>query len=176
MGEDKFIAALIRKFRATEAEPPEPEPADPPPPPTTSSTPAKKCALCRRSLTSLVWGEADERWWCPKSEADKCTRIALGRLGASASGAGNVSLRGVLDPDGGKCRDCGEPVKWVKTQKGKKMPVDVLPAPAGVSGFELVGEHDTLAFYVSEKRRAKFFGDCYEFHGSTCKQSRRPRG
>jgi hypothetical protein len=174
MDEDKFIAALKRKFKAVEAEPREPEPDDPPPPPATSSTPERKCALCRRSLTSLVWGEQDGRWWCPKSEAEKCTRIAAGRLGASASGAGNSSLKGALDPDG-KCRDCGAEVRWVKTQRGKKMPVDVLPAPAGVDGFELVGETDTLAFYVSEKRRARYFGDCYEFHGKTCEGSRRRR-
>lgn len=116
----------------------------------------------------MVEGD-DGRWWCPKSEHDKCTRIAAGRLGASASAAGNSALRGVLEADG-KCRDCGAPVKWVKTQRGKKMPVDIDPAPAGVSAFEVVGETDSLAFYVSEKRRARFIGDVYEFHGSTCKR------
>jgi hypothetical protein len=169
--EDKFVAAIVRKFRAVEVEPP-------PPPPATSSTPERdlsterKCVLCRRDLRGRMVGpDADGRWWCPKSETDKCDRIAAGRLGASASGGSASSLRGIIEADG-KCRDCGEPVKWVKTQRGKKMPVNIHPAPKAVDAFELVGEHDTLAFYVSEKRRAKHWGDTYEFHGSTCEGRR----
>lgn len=174
--EERFVAALVRKFRAVEVA------ADPPPPPpATSSSSEHVCALCRRALGGrLVFNETDakgnpdERYYCPQSEADKCMRIAAGRLGASASAGSASALRGVLDADG-KCRDCGEPVLWVKTQRGKKMPVNVHPAPPIVDAFELVGETDTLAFYVSEKRRAKHYGDVYEFHGATCEGRRRRR-
>lgn len=176
MDEDKFIAALVRKFRATEVSAdtgidPIPESDDPPPPPATSSTPERRCHLCRRPLAGRLVAGRDDSWWCPDSEAAKCSRIAAGRLGASAT-AGSGSLKGILEADG-KCRDCGEPVKWVKTQRGKKMPVNVFPAPKAVDAFELVGEDDTLAFYVSEKRRARHWGDVYEFHGKSCTGRRR---
>ena len=48
------------------------------------------------------------------------------------------------------------------------MPVDVIPAPKDVAAFELVGARDTMAFYISEKRRGMFFGDVYQSHFQTC--------
>lgn len=170
MDEAKFVAALTRKFRAHEVEPRE----LPPPPPRTPSTPRpepRRCHLCQRSLgTRLV--ENNGLLWCPDTEADKCLRIAAGRLGASASNANrDSSLKGQLEPSG-TCRDCGAEVLWVKTQRGKKMPVDVIPAPKDVAAFELVGKSDTMAFYVSERRRASHWGDVYESHFQTCKNGR----
>jgi hypothetical protein len=165
MDEDKFIAALGRKFRAVEV--------DPPPPPQPSSTPRRrrpvrdqvKCAVCRRT-THLVVGD-DGRAWCREPEWDACNRIAQSRLGASAAVGSASALTGQLEPDG-KCRSCKEPVKWVKTQRGKKMPVDVIPAPPEVDAFELIGRTNTLAFYISEKRRAMHVGDVYQSHFQTC--------
>lgn len=106
--------------------------------------------------------------WCPESDRDTCLRIAQSRLGASAGNTSSeAALKGALEPDA-KCRDCGAEIKWVKTQRGKKMPVDVIPAPKGVAAFELVGRSQTMAFYISEKRRAMHFGDVYESHFQTC--------
>lgn len=32
--------------------------------------------------------------------------------------------------DAGECRSCGQPVRWVETVNGKKMPLDPLPCPS----------------------------------------------
>lgn len=163
--EDKFIAAMTRKFRAREI---------PPPPPATSSTPREaakkidrpKCALCRRT-GRMVGPDADGRVWCPEREWPTCNRIAQSRLGASAGNTANDSLSGILEANG-KCRDCGAEVHWAKTQRGKNVPCDVAPAAEGVAGFDLVGRDKTLAFYVSEKKRKLHRGDVYEAHFNTC--------
>jgi hypothetical protein len=113
MGEDKFVAAMIRKFRARVVE-------DSPSPPATSSPP-------------------------------------------------RPSLHGILDDEGATCRDCGQPMKWVKTAaRGKKIPVDVAPAAKGVAGFELIGRVDTLAYYVNESKSWYHEGDVYTAHMNTC--------
>lgn len=109
LGEDKFVAAMIRKFRARVVDPP------------SSSSPSSS----------------------PRS------------------------LSGVLEADG-ECRDCGGPVKWVTTARGKKMPVDVIPAKEGTEGFELIGVVDPTAHFVKSAAAWEFDGSLYEFHGRTC--------
>lgn len=67
-----------------------------------------------------------------------------------------------------KCRTCGAPIFWAKTQAGKAIPIDKEPVPRGnmvvTDGVAIVVKpHDGLA-YVS--------------HFATCAQSdqhRRPR-
>jgi hypothetical protein len=152
-----LVRAFVRKFNATVV----PNIGEP-----EEKAEQHACVLCKRT-TKLALG-ADGRWWCKDSEAAACNRIAQSRLGGATGGTGNnASLRGVLREDG-KCRSCGAPIKWVKTQRGKKMPVDTRPAPAGVDAFELMGAVETLAFYVSEKKRALHVGDVYRSHFQTC--------
>jgi hypothetical protein len=151
---------MIRKFSAKEITP---EPTDDTIEDAVEDD--RACAVCRRRGSWLVLGP-DERWWCSEAESAACTRIAQGRLGGVTT-ASHAALSGTLRSDG-KCRACKEPVRWVKTQRGRKMPVDVRPAVPGVAAFELVGEVNTLAFYVSEKKRPTFSGDVYESHFQTC--------
>lgn len=151
-----LVRAFVRRFKATII------------PNREEERPARErrtCVVCKRETSKLELGQ-DGRWWCPRSDNDTCNRIAQTRLGGATSGSSSA-LRGVLRKDG-TCRDCGAEVKWVKTQRGKKMPVDTEPAPAGVAAFELVGAVETLAFYVSEKRRATHAGDVYQSHFQTC--------
>lgn len=156
--QEKLVRGFMRKFQAREILP-EPTVEE------TKADDSEKCALCRRATTRRTLG-ADGRKWCSGVDADTCIRIAQGRLGG-ATAPSRASLSGKLGADG-DCRRCGKPVKWVKTQRGKKMPVDVSPAPSGVAAFELIGRIDTLAFYVSERRRAAYSGDLYESHFNTC--------
>lgn len=167
--QEKLVRAFIRKFRAREiAREPEAE-AERSAVEETTQGEDLKCVLCRRSGPRVKVG-ADGRRWCSSTDSDACIRIAQGRLGG-ATGGSNSALSGKLRPDG-RCRDCKSPVKWVKTQRGKKMPVDCDPAPASVAAFELVGSVGTLAFYVSEKKRVTFSGDVYESHYQTCESGR----
>lgn len=168
--EERLVAAFKRRFRAVEVDPWTDD--TPPPPPATSSSSSSgsaepdRCHLCHRSGRRLVTS-ANGMKWCPDSDWDVCNRIAQGRLGASGSTGSSAALKGILDTDG-KCRDCHEPIKWVKTQRGKKMPVDVSPAPADLDAFELIGRVDTLAFFISSRRRATHSGDVYACHFNTC--------
>lgn len=160
--QESFVRALKRKFQATEREPdsgiaPVPQSAEP--------DENRKCALCRRQVSGMNLG-TDGRLWCPEREAAACMRIAQGRLGGATTSS-RSALSGKLKADG-DCRRCGVPIKWVKTQRGKKMPVDVDPAPPSVDAFELIGQVDTLAFFVSEKKRPTFAGDVYRSHFQTC--------
>lgn len=65
-----------------------------------------------------------------------------------------------------KCRSCGARIKWIKTTKGKKMPVD----PKPVSVYDLEND-DILVFEDGEVRQV---GKCgrldfgYISHFSTC--------
>ena len=174
--EEQFVSALVRKFRAVEIPAVagtgnEAEPADSSSSSSTSSSSdpeRSRCALCHRT-DKLGTGRDDfGRPYCRDAEWDTCNRIAQGRLGASAGRSGNTNaLRGELHPDG-NCRNCKAPIKWVTTQKGKKMPVDVSPAPPGRDAFELVGRIDTTAFYVSAKRREGLDADLYASHFNSC--------
>jgi hypothetical protein len=42
-----------------------------------------------------------------------------------------------------KCRSCGAPVLWLKTMRGKTMPVDAEPHPAGT-----IDVHEGVAYMV----------------------------
>lgn len=177
--EAAFTRALVRRFRAREI-PQSAEPAgsaEPPsslPPSNTlpPSSDVEKCALCRRPDKLGTIRDEHGRLYCREAEWPMCDRIAQGRLGASASNSTSASaLRGELHPDG-TCRNCKAPVKWVKTQRGKSMPVDVSPAPPGKQAFELIGRVDTLAFFISERKREKLDGDVYESHFQTCAAGR----
>jgi hypothetical protein len=169
--EREFIRAMERRFRAKLVSADrgiDPKAESAAPPSSSSPPPPSKCALCRRP--DKLGDTIDDfgRRYCREAEWAQCNRIAAGRLGASASAStSSASLSGELHADG-KCRDCGEPIAWVTTQRGRKMPVDVRPARPNVAAFELVGRVDTLAFYVSEQKRARMSGDVYECHRNTC--------
>jgi len=159
------VRQFVRKFRATVVElPPETEI----PPDEENTGDDHKCALCRRETPGAKLGQ-DGRWWCTGSEESVCIRLAQGRLGG-ATAPGRASLSGRLRPDG-KCRQCRQQIRWVKTQRGKNMAVDIDPAPAGVDAFELIGEVKTIAFYVSERKRAGWAGDVYRPHFKTCEKA-----
>jgi hypothetical protein len=151
-----LVRAFVRKFNAEIVPSEEAK---------TEREEVRRCVICRRSNVKLVLG-ADERWWCPNTESETCNRIAQSRLGGATSGSASA-LHGILRKDG-TCRDCGADIKWVRTQRGKKMPVDTSPAPAGVAAFELVGAVRTLAFYVSEKKRKLHSSDVYQSHFQSC--------
>jgi hypothetical protein len=160
--QESFVRALKRKFQATEREP---DSGKGPIPQAAETDEERKCALCRRKVSGMKLG-TDGRLWCPESESAACLRIAQGRLGGATT-ASRAALSGKLKADG-DCRACGAPIKWVRTQRGKNMPVDVDPAPPSVDAFELVGQVKTLAFFVSEKKRPTFAGDVYRSHFQTC--------
>lgn len=59
-----------------------------------------------------------------------------------------------------RCKSCGEPIRWVKTQKGKSMPIDIEPTPNG----KFIEQGDEVVF-VGKK---PYSGDRYSCHFDTC--------
>ena len=68
-----------------------------------------------------------------------------------------------------ECRSCKEPIIWVRTRKGKRMPMDEAPDPSGrfvINGEESDGT-PTVA-WLTETDAEKYTGDTYQSHFKTC--------
>lgn len=71
------------------------------------------------------------------------------------------------------CRSCGAPIRWVVTERGKRIPLDRDPQPDGNIVPILVGGDwvarvlpvDTAAEYRAQG------GDLYRAHFTTCEQA-----
>lgn len=65
-----------------------------------------------------------------------------------------------------KCRSCEAPIVWVKTRRGKKMPVDAEPDPAGL--FVLEGMAGELVAHKAGPLDGAAGGELYTSHFATC--------
>ncbi len=69
------------------------------------------------------------------------------------------------------CKSCGEPIIWVITEEGKRMPLDAEPTELGTVA---VREHDGAARVVS--RNGRYPGQkLYVSHFATCRFSQAHR-
>ena len=68
----------------------------------------------------------------------------------------------------GRCRSCGKPIIWARTEAGKAMPVDALPVATG----NLVATGEDTVRYVSKGRPAEPGVPLYVSHFSTCPDSK----
>ena len=54
-----------------------------------------------------------------------------------------------------RCRSCGAPILWVRAERGKMMPLDAEPNPAGniilIDGIAHVRESDLFAITTQER-------------------------
>ena len=70
------------------------------------------------------------------------------------------------------CRSCGADMRWVKTRKGKNMPIDDTPASDG--RFVIEGDEDPpRVAFLSEEAAAVYTGDKYTSHFQTCDNPQR---
>jgi hypothetical protein len=76
-----------------------------------------------------------------------------------------------MDKNKGRCRDCGATIEWVKTARGKNMPLDLEPAQnrtvvAGEPGNAVVGDGVVYvlgtgsSILLGEVLRVPHFGSC----------------
>jgi hypothetical protein len=63
------------------------------------------------------------------------------------------------------CRACGAPMVWVRTAKGKAMPLDAEPTPDGAFVFDGDPE-DRRVTCIGEK--AVYSGERFTSHFATC--------
>lgn len=71
----------------------------------------------------------------------------------------------------GKCKDCQGPILWVKTIKGKNMPVDVKPDPRGKHVLVLVRSvtpHYLQAAFYKREYHEDDRRNRYTCHWETC--------
>jgi hypothetical protein len=75
------------------------------------------------------------------------------------------------------CSRCGAAIQWVKTAKGKSLPLDLQPSPSVAAGNFVL--RDGVAHYVSDEHRAQLVqtGDelVYIAHFATCAAARQRR-
>jgi hypothetical protein len=65
------------------------------------------------------------------------------------------------------CRSCGAAIRWVKTQRGKKMPIDDEPSSAGKFAIEGDPEAETPSVRFI-KSSEEYTGDRFTSHFETC--------
>ena len=53
----------------------------------------------------------------------------------------------------GRCKRCGAPVDWVKTVKGKNLPLDIQPSESIYKGNFVL--RDGIAHYISDGERVR---------------------
>lgn len=70
------------------------------------------------------------------------------------------------------CRMCGQPVRWVRTTRGRSMPLDPLPTIAGNVRLRASGSQ-VLAF-VSGNQDLPLDQPAYRAHAATCPRGHRP--
>lgn len=69
------------------------------------------------------------------------------------------------------CRECGRPMIWTTTLKGKRMPVDADPTDSGTFGLFYEGDLTPLAVHVKNATSRKGWnGKLYMPHHATCPQ------
>lgn len=68
-----------------------------------------------------------------------------------------------------ECRRCKAPIRWVKTRKGKNMPIDDEPDPSGryVENGE-TDEGKLQVSYLRDKENETYTGERFASHFDTC--------
>jgi len=70
------------------------------------------------------------------------------------------------------CRKCEAPIRWVKTAKGKNMPLDEKPSDS-IGEFALVPDTDPQKVdWISERARSNHPGPLFSTHFKTCRYSK----
>ncbi len=69
------------------------------------------------------------------------------------------------------CLECGAPMRWVETQKKKRMPLDDEPSSAGRFVIEDPDSDPPKVRFLPEGE--EYTGDRYTSHFSTCTNPRR---
>ena len=73
-----------------------------------------------------------------------------------------------------ECRgkNCGAPIIWCRTARGKKMPLDAEPSSAGSFVIEHADSNDPLARRLANYAASSYTGDKYTPHWETCPNSK----
>lgn len=76
----------------------------------------------------------------------------------------------------GECRSCGQPVRWVETTQGKKMPLDPLPCPT-LGNVEVRPSGSQMLAFVHSPSMVPLTTQrpVYRAHYATCPNARRSR-
>jgi len=71
----------------------------------------------------------------------------------------------------GQCRWCGQPVRWVRTTRGRLMPIDPLPTAAG--NVRLRPSGSVVLAFVSGNQDLPLEQPAYRAHAATCPRAHR---
>lgn len=75
------------------------------------------------------------------------------------------------------CRSCHAPIRWARTEKGKRMPLDPAPVLGGNRSLEEVPAYQlTPAYFITEAITPHPDRPGYVSHFSTCPHAARHRG
>lgn len=73
-----------------------------------------------------------------------------------------------------RCGSCDQPVRWVLTLTGKRMPLDPLPHPMGNVVFDIAGAKQLVRVIANQDLPCP--GVAYRTHFATCPDARSYRG
>jgi hypothetical protein len=70
-----------------------------------------------------------------------------------------------------RCGSCNAPIRWARTEKGKPMPLDVEPHPAGTVAIVGVAGGSPVAHVLRRVEISAHAGARYRTHFETCPQA-----
>jgi hypothetical protein len=79
------------------------------------------------------------------------------------------------------CRSCGQAVQWAETEKGRRMPVDLAPSPAGNIALYPREDNVPIAVVITQTEIDAWMASgatkrkLYTSHFATCPQASRWR-
>lgn len=94
------------------------------------------------------------------------TEVAAVLLDATEKAARSSSAHSA-----GACRTCGQPVRWVRTTRGRQMPLDPLPTIAG--NVRLRPSGSTVLAFVSGNQDLPLEQPAFRAHAATCPRMHR---
>lgn len=71
-------------------------------------------------------------------------------------------------PAPGNCRSCGAPVLWVRTERGKLMPLDVFPSDAGNVSIDTPDQRATVLTGLFLENARRGHATLYKSHFASC--------
>lgn len=134
-----------------------------------------RIAVERGVVVSELRGARGARLRAELLEADDASSLSdveWGEVAALVLEATEKAARSSASASAGQCRSCGQPVRWVQTTRGKHMPIDPLPTPAGNIHIRASGSR--LLAFVSGNQDLPISAPAYRAHAATCPRRLKP--
>lgn len=128
-----------------------------------------RIAIDRGLVVSEMRGTAGSRMRAELLEAGDASSLSAAEwheVAALLVDATAAAARASSAHTAGQCRSCGQPVRWVRTTRGRQMPIDPLPTVAG--NVRLRPSGSLVLAFVSGNQDLPLEPPAYRAHAATC--------